>query len=165
MRLARNLVPLQYGDASYLRWTAIEGDVRRELERLTLRLMTTGACRGEVMGHLDELCLFLGDHHLPCQWQPLSYMLFLREPNAYLPVHARHFQRLHDFLDVPIRICVEVTGEVMTVLLGHADPGICVSIYSRPSPESLERAVGRLAGDEEDDDSGGAGLLCVRRQL
>jgi len=25
-----------------------------------------------------------------------------------------------------------------------------VAIYSRPSPESLERAVGRLVGDEEE---------------
>ena len=40
----------------------------------------------------------------------------------------------------------------VAALLGHADPRICVAIYSRPSPESLERAVGRLAGNEEDDD-------------
>jgi len=40
----------------------------------------------------------------------------------------------------------------VAALLGHADPRICVSIYSRPSPESLARAVGRLAGDEEEDD-------------
>ncbi len=40
----------------------------------------------------------------------------------------------------------------VAALLGHADPRICVSIYSRPSPESLARAVGRLAGDEDDDD-------------
>ena len=38
----------------------------------------------------------------------------------------------------------------VAALLGHADPRICVAIYSRPSPESLERAVGRLAGDEEE---------------
>jgi integrase/recombinase XerC len=36
----------------------------------------------------------------------------------------------------------------VAAILGHADPRICVAIYSRPSPESLERAVGRLAGDE-----------------
>jgi len=38
----------------------------------------------------------------------------------------------------------------VAALLGHADARICVSIYSRPSPESLERAVARLAGDEEE---------------
>jgi len=38
----------------------------------------------------------------------------------------------------------------VAALLGHADARICVAIYSRPSPESLERAVGRLVGDEEE---------------
>ena len=38
----------------------------------------------------------------------------------------------------------------VAALLGHSDPRVCVSIYSRPSPESLQRAVGRLAGDEDE---------------
>jgi len=121
MRRARNLVPLRYGDASFLGWTAAEGDVRRELELLTLKLMAAGESPAEVMGHLDELCLFLGDHHLPCQWQPLSYLLFLRDPDAFFPVHAGHFQRLLDFLGVPVRIYGRVTGEGMTALLELAD--------------------------------------------
>lgn len=121
MRLAVNLVPLQYGDASFSGWTAIEGDVRRELELLTLRLMTAGTSRTEVMGHLEELCQFIRDHHLPCRWQPLSYLLFLRDRERFLPVHAGHFQRLLDYLGVPVRIYGKVTGEGMAALLELAD--------------------------------------------
>lgn len=40
----------------------------------------------------------------------------------------------------------------VAAILGHADPRICVAIYSKPSAESMRRAVGRLAGDDEGDE-------------
>jgi len=101
--------------------------------------------------------LFCSDRRLP--FPPISRAVVWqawKSLGKYLPkdfpLHGPHAAR-HDFarrlLSGDEGRTIPTPAADVAALCGHADPRICVAIYSQPSPESLERAVGRLVGDEE----------------
>ena len=101
--------------------------------------------------------LFCSERRLP--WPPISRAVVWRAWRSLLrhlpkgfPLGGCHAAR-HDFARRLLsgdegRHPVTPAADV-AAMMGHADARVCISTYSRPSPESMERAVRRLVGDDE----------------
>lgn len=118
---AENLVLRRWGDVGYRGWSEPPDGQMAELEELTRRMMTAGESRDDVVSHFDTLCEFLRRHQRPCQWPPMSYLLFLRDKEHFFPVHPGEFQALLENLAVEATISGHCNGENLAVLLQVAD--------------------------------------------